>query len=31
MTSLINQNQVVENQVRGSGPESQISKVRLTG
>ena len=31
MTSWINQNQVVENRVKGSGPESHISKVRLTG
>ena len=31
MTSLINRNQVVENRVTGSGPESQILKVPLTG
>ena len=31
MINLINQNQVVENRVTGNGPESQISKVRLTG
>ena len=30
MTSLINQNQVVESEVAESGPESQIAKVRLT-
>ena len=31
MTTLINQNQLVENRVTESGPESQILKVRLTG
>ena len=31
MISLLNRNQVVENQVTGSRPESQILKVRLTG
>ena len=30
MTNLTNQNQVAESRVTGSGPESQILKVRLT-